>query len=103
MSVTNLNYFDKLPDDLTRLIYTFDSTYHHEQHKKIINEINGSYYLLKIILTAHYTSTSDNPVARINSFEHQQTKYPPIKTSTQQHKYPIRQLFYKLFLQATTN
>ena len=102
------NHFERLPDDLTRLIYRFDPTYH-IHHKRVLQELTVCYNLLNIILTAHYTSTSDNPIARINSIEHRRSNYPPVsgKLMSSSIKFygvlPIKNLFYRYFIDATTN
>ena len=108
MSLANkrlINRFENLPDDLIRMIYCFDPTYH-VQYRKVLQEMTVCYNLLNIILTAHYTSTSDNPIARINSLEHKRSKYPPVSSklmSSSMKFYPIKNLFYRYFIKATTN
>ena len=106
MSLANkrlINRFENLPDDLIRMIYCFDPTYH-VQYRKVLQEMTVCYNLLNIILTAHYTSTSDNPIARINSLEHKRSIYPPIVYKSKPSvKLPIKNLFYRYFIKATTN
>ena len=95
-----------LSEDLIREIYQYDPTYHNFLHKKNMKELELQMIHMYIILSAHYTSSSDNIISRINSREHEETIYPP---TPQRYPYqlinkkPINKLFYRYYLIATSN
>ncbi len=93
------NRFDRLPTDIIREIFYYDSTYHNH-YSKVLEELKKKFSLLAIILSAHYTSSSYNYIARINSKEHQQSVYPPCKHVINRN---ISQLYYRYFIDATSN